>query len=123
MFHKNNKGFSLIFAIFLLIVFAIIGTAILTMLTTSYQSSSEDLISTQAFFLAESGAEIRIFQLISDNDSSENKNYYFSANSNYRIYTHLKKLADLPDSRELYKVRSTGKISTIQRTIKIKFWY
>lgn len=122
MFH-NNKGFSLIFAIFLLIVFAIIGTAILTMLSTSSLSSSEDLISTQAFFLAESGAEIRIFQLISNNDSSQSKSYYFSTNSNYKIYTHLKKLADLPDSRKLYKVRSTGKISEIQRTIKIKFWY
>ena len=122
MFH-NNKGFSLIFAIFLLIVFAIIGAAILTMLSTSSLSSSEDLISTQAFFLAESGAEIRIFQLISNNDSSQSKSYYFSTNSNYKIYTYLKKLADLPDSRKLYKVRSTGKISAIQRTIKIKFWY
>ena len=63
---KNNKGFSLLLAVFLLVVFGFIGVSIVTMLSNQSVSSSEELISVQAFYLAESGVEWGIRKSITD---------------------------------------------------------
>ena len=116
---RNNKGFSLIFAIFLLIVFSIIGTALITMVSTSHESSAEDLLFSQAFFLAESGAEIRIYQCVKDGNCNDNKTYLYNSN---RIKTKIYKLADLPEDKTFYQVKSEAKIRHIKRAIIVKFW-
>lgn len=120
--YLNKKGFSLIFAIFLLVVFGIIGTAVLSMLSTSSEITSEDFLSTQAFYLAESGAEIRIYQAIK-NDSTTTKKYYFYIKPEYKITTQLKNVVTIPNGKKLAEVESRGKIYNIRRTVMVKFWY
>ena len=123
MFRKleSNKGFSLIFAIFMLLVFGIIGSAVITMLTTSTVTSTEDLLSSQALFLAETGEEIRIKEAL-DGDLTEGvKNYEFKDFENFKITVSMKKIADIPTGKKIYSLYSTGKVFHIRRKIFVKF--
>ena len=106
----GNKGAALIVAIFMLIVFAIIGTTIVTMLSTSSITSSEDLISAQTFFMAESGAEIRIKEFLNGTLTS-NKTYTYN---DFTIQTSL-------NGNEIVVLKSTASKGNIKRTIKVKF--
>ena len=56
----NRKGVSLLFAIFLLLIFSFIGMILMTILTNESLSSSEELIYKQVLYLAESGCEIAV---------------------------------------------------------------
>jgi len=117
----DKKGFSLIFAIFMLVIFAVIGASVVTMLTTSTESSSEDLLYAQALYLAESGKEIRIMEAIKGDVSNGNKNYFFIENNNLKIEVSLRKLSSIPDNESLYLLNSTGNVFHIRRKIKVKF--
>lgn len=118
----NRKGFSILFVIFLLIVFSIMGLALIVMLTTSSKISAEYLLSTQAFYLAQSGAEIRIMQAIKG-DKSKSKSYFFADNNKFKIFTEMHNIGKLPDGKNLYLIESQGNIMNLKREIKIKFIY
>ncbi|KAA0257357.1 hypothetical protein FHQ18_09935 [Deferribacter autotrophicus] len=81
----NNKGVSLLFAIFLLLVFSFIGVTLITILINETISSSEELLSIQAFYLAESGCEIAITDNLTDRKLSYNSNN--TATINYNNFT------------------------------------
>ena len=119
----NNRGAALMLAIFMIIVFGIIGAAIVTMLTTSSITSSEDLISSQAFFMAESGGEIRIKQFLDDpTNSTDNKTYSYN---NFTITTELnivKTINHVSNTRVFSILTSTATEDNIRRAITVKFW-
>jgi len=116
----DKRGFSILFVIFLLIVFSIMGLALVVMLTTSSKTSSEYLLSTQAYYLAQSGAEIRIMEAI-NGDNSKSKNYFFANNSKFKIFTEMDNIGTLSNGKKLYQIESEGVILNLKRKIKIKF--
>lgn len=62
-FRRRQTGFSLPVAIFILIVMALLGTAIVSIMLSSQQGVSSEVLSTRAFFSAESGAQYALGQI------------------------------------------------------------
>ena len=112
----NRKGMSLIVAVFMIVVFSFIGITLVSILSTQSISSSEELLSTQALFLAESGVEIAI----KDNLSAGGT--YTLGNG--KIELQIEDIGDISDDAgysDLYKVESTGYIGDIERKIAVKY--
>jgi MSHA biogenesis protein MshP len=122
MFRKRgNKGFVLAYALSLLAIFGIIGVSIVSMLTTSSITSSEDFLSLQSLFIAESGAEIRIRQALEGDTLEGSKIYKFNNNDNYIVKVTLKKIMKTSGGDEIFSVYAAGKCFNIKRKIFIKF--
>jgi len=119
---KTQKGFVLAYALILLVIFSLLGVSIVSMLTTSSVTSSEDFISLQALYIAESGAEIRIRETLEGDTTEDSRTYEFDNFNNYSTNVTLKEIMDGPDGKKLFSVYSTGKIFNIKRKIFIKFW-
>ncbi len=60
---KTQSGFSLVTAIFLLVVLAGLGAAMVTLLTVQYQNSAQDVAGTRAYQAARTGIEWAAFQI------------------------------------------------------------
>jgi Tfp pilus assembly protein PilX len=118
---KGDKGFVLAYALFLLAIFGIIGVSIVSMLTTSSATSSEDFLSLQSLFIAESGAEIRIRQALAGDTNEGSKIFKFNDNDNYMVKVTFKKITDTSQGDEIFSVYATGKCFNIKRKIFIKF--
>jgi MSHA biogenesis protein MshP len=58
-----QRGFSLPIAIFILVIMALIGTALVSLSQSSHQALGQEVISTRAFYAAESGAQVALAQL------------------------------------------------------------
>ncbi|TYB33447.1 MAG: hypothetical protein FXF49_06285 [Flexistipes sinusarabici] len=118
---KNKKGMSLIVAVFMIVVFSFIGITLVSILSTQSTSSSQELLSTQALFLAESGVEIAIADNLSDNLSADNDTYILG---NGKIELQIDNIGNIPGDpaySDLYKVESTGSIGDIKRKIAVKY--
>ena len=65
MYYKppSQKGFSLPIAIFILVIMALIATAAVSIFTKSLDSVNQEVLSTRAFYSAESGAQQALGQL------------------------------------------------------------
>lgn len=63
MIDKASKGFSLITAIFLLVVIAALGTFAVTLSTTQHQSEAMDVLASRAYQAARAGVEWGAFQI------------------------------------------------------------
>jgi len=61
---KLQQGFSLISAIFLLVVIAALGTFAVTLSTTQQQSSALDVMGARAYHAARTGIEWAAFQVV-----------------------------------------------------------
>jgi len=59
----SQKGFSLPIAIFILVIMALIATAAVSIFTKSLDSVNQEVLSTRAFYSAESGAQQVLGQL------------------------------------------------------------
>jgi MSHA biogenesis protein MshP len=71
MFCKcTQRGFSLPVAIFIIVIMALIGAAMVSIMQTSQQSVSTAVLSTRAFFAAESGAQQALGNLFPLNGSA-----------------------------------------------------
>jgi len=64
MKHKMQHGFSLVSAIFLLVVIAALGTFAVTLSTTQQQSSALDVMGARAYQAARAGMEWGAYQVI-----------------------------------------------------------
>ena len=62
-YRRSQRGFSLPIAIFILVIMALIGAAMVTIMQNSQQSVSTAVLSTRAFFAAQSGAQYTLGQL------------------------------------------------------------
>ena len=61
---KKQRGFSLVSAIFLLVVIAALGTFAVTLSTTQQQSSALDVMGARAYQAAQAGIEWGAFQVL-----------------------------------------------------------
>ena len=64
MMHKIQRGFSLVSAIFLLVVIAALGTFAVTLSTTQQQSSALDVMGARAYQAARAGVEWGAYQVL-----------------------------------------------------------
>jgi MSHA biogenesis protein MshP len=62
--NKGQRGFSIVSAIFLLVVLAGLGAAMLTFSTVQHKSSAQDMQGTRAYFAARAGIEWGAFKLL-----------------------------------------------------------
>lgn len=62
--HKMQRGFSLISAIFLLVVIAALGTFAVTLSTTQQQSAALDVLGARAYQAARAGIEWGAYQVL-----------------------------------------------------------
>ena len=62
-FKQRQRGFSLPVAIFILVVMALLGAAIVNIMLSGQQGVSSEVLSTRAFFSAESGAQYALAQV------------------------------------------------------------
>lgn len=62
--HKMQRGFSLVSAIFLLVVIAALGTFAVTLSTTQHQSAALDVMGARAYQAARAGIEWGAYQVI-----------------------------------------------------------
>lgn len=67
---RTQRGFSLPVAIFILVIMALIGAAMVSIMQTSQQSVSTAVLSTRAFFAAESGAQQALGKLFTLDSSA-----------------------------------------------------
>ncbi|PMP69653.1 MAG: hypothetical protein C0187_06635 [Calditerrivibrio nitroreducens] len=112
-FKNKKRGSTLIFAIFLLLVFSFIGFSLVSMLSGQNISSSEELHSIKAFFLAESGLEIAMVRKQGgvykiDNSTIDVEYNVMEDNNSY-----------LPS--KLVTIKSIGNSLEMKRKIEAKF--
>lgn len=62
--HKMQRGFSLVSAIFLLVVIAALGTFAVTLSTTQHQSATLDVMGARAYQAARTGIEWGAYQAL-----------------------------------------------------------
>ena len=111
---KNQRGVSIIFAVFMLLVLGIIMAALVGLLNNKAISSADELLSTQALFLAESGVEIASNEGLTAG-GPYNYNY-----SNGTIYVSVSSLGVL-DGQTILQIDSKGTIGEINRQVRVKY--
>jgi MSHA biogenesis protein MshP len=61
--NARQQGFSLPIAVFILVIMALIGVALIDITKIGYQGMSTEVMSTRAFYASESGAQYALSQL------------------------------------------------------------
>ncbi len=69
---QHQNGFSLPAAIFILVIMALLAAAMVSLLDKGNKSVTQEVLSTRAFFAAESGAQFVLGQLFSLNGGAAN---------------------------------------------------
>ncbi|WP_041223656.1 hypothetical protein [Deferribacter desulfuricans] len=112
----DKKGSSLIFAVFLLVIFGFIGVTLITILSNESISSSEELLSTKAFYLAESSCEITI----ADNLTGTNELIYDENNKTSLTYNNftIEIIREIKDNVTVYECMAYNDL--VKRKIKVK---
>jgi Tfp pilus assembly protein PilX len=116
----NNKGSSLILAIFILVVFNIIGVTLVKLFINQNVESLEEFQSVQALYTAESGAEVAIFKCISNASDCNDDTYYINDD---RFIANVKFTDNFNFNGKIqYIITSEGVVAgDIKRKVKIKF--
>ena len=116
MFYKPAKGFSLPMAIFILVIMALVATAAVTVLNKSLSSVSQEVMSTRAFYSAESGAQYVLNQLFPLGGGAANcsasSNLNFTSTGLSSCSAAMSCSSTTIGSETYYLVRSTGTCST-----------
>lgn len=111
--YNLKKGSTLLYAIFLLLVFSFIGVTLVNMLSGQNISSVEELHSTRAFFLAESGLEIAMIK--------KQSGTYIIDNASITVeYTAVSDNNSFPPST-LVEIISTGRSQEMKRRVQAKY--
>ena len=111
---RNQRGVSILFAVFMLLVLGIIMAALVGLLSNKSISSAEELLSTQALFLAETGVEIAI------NDGLVAGGPYNYSYTNGTISVSVSSLGIL-DGQTILQIDSKGTIGEINRQVRGKY--
>ena len=78
MFHKNQKGFTLVAAVFLVVFLAILGVVIAVYTITAAEETGNEFLSTQAFYYGESALYCALTDITDDNSLDVNSYTYTS---------------------------------------------
>ena len=116
MYFKRHKGFSLPMAIFILVIMALLAAAAVSILGKGQAGISQEIMSTRAFYAAESGAQSVLNQLFPLNGAAANCSAGSSVNFNSTglnsCNANMTCTATTIGSETFYIVNSTGTCST-----------
>lgn len=84
---KNQAGVSVITAIFLVVILALMGVGMVSILTTSQQSISQEITSAKAYMAGRSCLQWEMYQSIYDADPWVNQPHTLTFNNNGLINT------------------------------------
>jgi len=124
---KHEQGFSLPVAIFILVIMALIAVAAVSIMETGQSGVSNDVMSTRAFYAAESGAQTVLAQIFPLNSGAANcqasyptQTFSITGLANCTASTQCS--ARSVGSRTYYTITSTGNCSsgTISATRQIE---
>ena len=113
---KKQSGFSLPVAIFILILMALIAAAVVSIYSKSLDGVSQEVLSTRAFYAAESGAQHVLGQLFplagGAANCQANSSLSFSANGLNNCQAAMSCNSTTIGSQVFYNIQSTGDCST-----------
>ena len=112
---RNNNGFSLLTVIFVMVVFAVAGVAVISLITGSASMVVNEYGSQRAFAVAQGGLEYIAMQLDGDSDWSDNSAETKSLGGDSFTITY----AD--QSTNTATVQSTATVSGVTRTLQQEF--
>lgn len=107
--HKNQRGISLVSAIFILVVLSLLGIGMVRLLTTSQQSVSQEITSLEAYLAAQSGLQWGMYQAIYANPAHNDKHTINFTTTN--ITSDITFLLFLNQTDKYYKITSDGAYS------------
>lgn len=123
----RQSGFSLPVAIFILVIMALIGTALVSLTQSSHQSLSQEVISTRAFYAAESGAQVALGQLFSLTGAAANcaapySTINFTATAMDGCSASVSCMSNTINGKTYYTLTSTGtcRFATLSATRQIE---
>jgi MSHA biogenesis protein MshP len=113
---KQQTGFSLPIAIFILVIMALIAAAVVSIYTKSLAGVSQEVLSTRAFYSAESGAQHVLGQLFPLNGGAASctasSSLNFSSTGLNNCAASMSCTATTVGSNTFYTITSTGSCST-----------
>jgi len=118
MYYKppSQKGFSLPIAIFILVIMALIATAAVSIFTKSLDSVNQEVLSTRAFYSAESGVQQVLGQLFPLNggaaNCAANTSLNFNATGLGSCQSSMTCNSTTIGAETFYNISSTGTCST-----------
>lgn len=113
--HISSCGFSLMTVIFVILATAIVGTAVISLISTSSQMLIDEQKAQQAFDLAQAGLSYTAQELVGDNDWSDNFGGTVSFGPGFFTTTYVEQTAST------VTVRSVGDVDGVRRTVKQEF--
>jgi MSHA biogenesis protein MshP len=113
---KQQSGFSLPIAIFILVIMALIAAAVVSIYNKGVAGVSQEILSTRAFYSAESGAQHVLGQLFPLNGAAANcaasSSLNFSSIGLNNCAASMSCTATTVGSNTFYTITSTGTCST-----------
>ena len=113
---NHQKGFSLPVAIFILILMALIAAAVVSIYSKSLDGVSQEVLSTRAFYAAESGAQHVLGQLFplggGAANCQANSSLTFSTNGLNNCQASMSCNSTTIGSQIFYNIQSTGDCTT-----------
>lgn len=117
---KSARGFSLVSAIFLIVVIAVIGAAMVTIGSVQQQTSVLSVLSSRALFAAESGINWAIHSVLSNGDCSAfpanfNLNGGAASGFNLALTCDLggSPYTEVPDTFNVYRLTSIATLGSV----------
>lgn len=106
---KKQKGLSLVSAIFILVVLALLGVGMVRLLTSSQQGISQEITSLEAFMAAQSGLQWGMYQAIYANPANNDSHTVNFPQAN--ITADITFSLFLNQTKRYYKINSNGAYS------------
>jgi len=119
MFHKSEKGISIVAAVFIVVILSILGIIIITYTITAAEETGNEYLSTQAFYNAETGIYSALLEIESGLNPN-GKTFSFSSPNGSAVISAV-------DTGDLWVVESTGYSGNIsenkfgKRTIRVLY--
>jgi len=111
---KNHEGFALVVAIFFVVVFAILGIVVVSLISGENILALRDYNSVRAFHLAEAGLRYTVAaSLAADSDWSDNTGFSKTLSPGYFTVTYLSK------AKKRCTLQCTGVVGGISRTLTV----
>jgi len=114
-FHKNSKGFSLMTVIFVMVIFAMAGVAVISLISGSASMVGNEYGSQKAFSIAQGGLEYIGMQLDGDSDWSDNNTETKILGGETFTITYIAQTTDTAT------VQSTSTVNGVTRTLQEDF--
>lgn len=108
MYHKlkNQQGISLVSAIFILVILALLGVGMVRILTSSEQAVSQEITSLEAYLAAQSGLQWGMYQAVYANPAnSDNHTINFTTNN---ITSDIIFSLFINQGKNYYRINSNG---------------